>query len=152
MMSIGSGNLFWTKMKLIDEIKEIKSTKKELREFGVVVGGVLIVIGSVLFWRHRNTYPYFLSIGSALVLLGVFAPNVLKIPQKIWMAAAVMMGFVMSREILGVLFYGVFTLIRCVSSLFGKRFLDLKIDRTRKSYWRYRKQEQLDPKRYEYQF
>ena len=44
---IGKKNLAWIKM-LIEEIKNIKSTKKDLRNFALTIGIVLILIGLFL--------------------------------------------------------------------------------------------------------
>jgi hypothetical protein len=72
--------------------------------------------------------------------------------QKAWMTLAVIMGWFMTKFILGILFYLVFTGIGAGSRLFGKQFLDLKRDNSRKSYWRYRKSEPFNKKQYERQF
>jgi len=45
------------------------------------------------------------------------------------------MGFVMTRVILAVLFYLIITPISFVSKLFQKDFLNLKIEKEKKSYW-----------------
>ena len=42
---------------MIEEIKNINSTKKEIKKFGFLVGGVLIVISIFLFWKGLSTYP-----------------------------------------------------------------------------------------------
>ncbi len=137
---------------LWNEIKAIKSGKKELREFGVVVGGVLVAIAGFLFWKEKPTAVYFLATGTAIVVSGVLFPIILKPFQKIWMSFAVIMGFFMSHVVLGVLFYGVLAPIRFISVLLGQHFLDLKIDKSSKSYWNYRKDAPIDRSRYEHPF
>jgi hypothetical protein len=124
---------------IIEEIRNIKSDRKDLRNFGLAVGSVLFIIGGVLLWRHRPAWPYFLGAGGALILLGLAVPRVLKPLQKAWMALAVVMGWVMTRVILGVLFYLVFTPIGLTARIFGKRFLDLGRKGKKDSYWNYRK-------------
>ena len=137
---------------IIGEIKEIKSTKKELRNFGLVVGGVLIAIGAFLFWKERPAHPYFLIVGAVLVVTGSILPAVLKPFQKVWMGFAVVMGFFMTRVILTILFFLVLTPLGIVARLTGKRFLELKPDKTKKSYWNIRETRPLDKKEYERQF
>lgn len=137
---------------IIEEIKAIKSTKKELRNFGLVVGGVLIAIGAFLFWKERPTHPYFLILGAVLVVLGLILPAVLKPLQKVWMGFAVVMGFFMTRVILTILFFLVLTPIGLVAKLTGKRFLELKPDKAKESYWNIRETRTLDKKEYERQF
>jgi uncharacterized membrane protein len=137
---------------IIGEIKDIKSTKKDLRNFGLVVGGVLIAIGAFLFWRERPAHPYFLIIGGVLAGTGLILPGILKPFQKVWMGFAVVMGFFMTRVILTVLFFLILTPLGIVARLTGKQFLELKPDKTKESYWNIREIKPLDKKDYERQF
>ena len=120
---------------LFEEIKNIKSSRRDLRNFGLSVGIVLILIGLLLWYYARAVYPYFLGIGAGLILLGLAAPAVLKPLQKVWMALAVMLGFVMTRLILSLLFFLIFTPMRFIVFLTGRKLLDLKIDKNSSSYW-----------------
>ena len=126
---------------LIEEIKNIKSDKKECRKFGITVGIVLLLIGIILYYYSKFSAPYFIGAGGSLILLGLLVPIILIPLQKIWMTLAVVLGFVMSRIILTALFYFVVTPIAIIAKLFGKDFIDLKIERKKKSYWNYREEE-----------
>lgn len=137
---------------LLEEIKNIKSAKRDLRNFGITIGIALGMLAGLLWWKGKDTYPVFLIAGSAFVLLGLILPPVLKPLQKAWMTLAVLMGWLMTRVILGILFYFVFTAIGGIPRLFGKQFLDLKIDNSQKSYWSYRKYEPFNKRNYERQF
>ena len=137
---------------IISEIKDIKSTKKDLRNFGLVVGGVLVAIGAFLYWKDRPAHPYFLVIGGTLAFLGVILPSVLIPLQKVWMGFAVVMGFFMTRVILTILYFFVLSPLGIVAKLTGKRFLELKPDKTKTSYWNKREIKPLEKKDYERQF
>jgi uncharacterized membrane protein len=137
---------------IIEEIKAIKSTKKELRNFGLVVGGVLIAIGAFLFWKERPAAPYFVAPGVALAVLGLIIPSILKPLQKVWMGFAVIMGFFMTRVIISILFFLILTPLGIAAKIFGKKFLELKIDKEKTSYWNIRETKQLEKKDYERQF
>jgi len=117
------------------EIKNIKSGDKELREFGLVVGGVLVLFGAIAMWRGKIFYPYLYAVGSILIIFGAAAPAALKPLQKAWMALAILIGFFMSRLLLAGLFYGVMTPIGLIMRLFGKDILDERIEKGRASYW-----------------
>src|SRR5690348_4960961 len=120
---------------LKDELKSVKSERKDVRNFGLVVGGVFLALGAVAWLRHKPVGPWFIGIGAPLFLLGLAAPAVLKPLQKVWMSLAVTMGFVMTRVILSCVFFlGMMPLGVCMR-LAGKRPLDLTFDRSRKSYW-----------------
>lgn len=68
-------------------------------------------------------------------------PRLLKPLQKAWMALAAILGFFMSKLILIVLFFLILTPISLIGRVFGKRFLELKLDKDRASYWNLRRDE-----------
>jgi hypothetical protein len=137
---------------LKEEIKGIQSSKKDLRNFGLVVGGVLLLLGVLLLWRGKGSYPVFLACGTVLLLAGVLAPSLLKPIQRPWMILATGLGWLSTRIILSVLFYAILTPIGFFSRLWGKRFLSLRPDTSLKSYWNYREQRKPKPEEYERQF
>ncbi len=137
---------------ILEEIRAIKSTRKELRNFGFVVGGVLIAIGAFLFWKERPAWPYFLTPGVVLVVLGLIVPSILKPLQKLWMAMAVVMGFFMTRVILTILFFCMVTPLGVIAKITGKRFLELKTAKDKTSYWNKRDSKVQEKKDYERQF
>jgi hypothetical protein len=131
--------------------KNIKA-KKELRKFGITVGSVFVLLGLLLCWRGKGYYYYFLILGGAFIIPGVIVPMILRPVEKVWMGAAKRMGWVMTRVILSILFFLVFTPMGLVAKLFGKQFLDLKIDKRKKSYWGYREKKEFNRGDYEKQF
>lgn len=137
---------------LLEEIKNIKSEKRDLRNFGLVIGIALGILGGLLWWKGKGTYPLYFIFSAAFICLGVILPALLKPLQKIWMTIAVILGWFMTRLILSILFYIVFTFIALLSRLLGKQFLDLRIDNTKKSYWIKRNPALFDRKNYEKQF
>jgi hypothetical protein len=137
---------------LLDEIKNIKSSRKDLRNFGLSVGTVLALIGGLLLWKARGSYPYFLIPGGVLIFLGLTFPVILKPLQQIWMTLALILGWFMTRVILSILFFLVITPIGLFSKLIGKQFLDLKWDKNQKTYWNYRDASEAQKKDYTKQF
>lgn len=137
---------------LLEEIKNIKSNKKDLRDFGITFGVVLGVLAGALWWKGKDTYTIFAILSFAFFFFGLVLPNLLKPLQKVWMAFAVIMGWFMTRLILSILFYIVFTFIGGISRIFGKKFLGTKIDLSRDSYWIYRESKPFKKSKYENQF
>jgi hypothetical protein len=137
---------------LIEEIKNIKSDKKELKKFGITIGIVLAILAGFLLWREKDTYKIFMIISAAFILLGLILPTILKPLQKAWMILAVVLGWFMTRVILSILFYLVFTTIGLGGRLLGKKFLDLKMDGSRESYWINREKKPFSKGGYERQF
>ena len=130
----------------------IKSGKKELREFGLSVGIVLLVLGGVLVWAGKPSYPYFLGAGSFLVFSGLSFPFVLEPLHKAWMALAHVMGWVMTHVLLSLFYYLVLTPIAVLGRIAGKEFLDRKIHASKDTYWNKRELVQDLRSRYERQY
>jgi LytS/YehU family sensor histidine kinase len=138
---------------IIEEIRNIKSGRSELKKFGFFVGIVFMLAGAYFFWKGR-TAPAAGAFGAGIVfgLLGLFLPSVLKPLQKVWMSFAVVMGFIMAKLIMVIVFYGMVTPIGLSGRLLGKKYLDMKIDRGAASYWMERAAADADKSRYERQF
>ena len=126
---------------ILEEIKNIKSDKKELKKFGITIGGALLLISAFLFIYESPSARYFMGGGLMFQIIAQIFPTIFFPLQKIWMALAVVLGFIMTRVILSILFYLVITPINLISRLFGKDFLNLKIEKNKKSYWNIRDEE-----------
>jgi hypothetical protein len=137
---------------LREEIKNIKSDTGDLRKFGITVGIVLALLGGLLLWREKDYSIYFLIISFVLISLGIISPIILKPVQKAWMTLAVVIGWFMTRVILSILFYLVFTPIGLIGKIFKKDFLDLEFHDNKKSYWIERKEGPREKDSYEKQF
>ena len=137
---------------MIEEIKNIKSEKSDIRKFGITIGLFLMILAGVLFWRGRESFEILLVSGLALCLLGLTIPVILKPVYWIWMVFATILGWIMTRVILSLLFYLVITPIGVFSRLSGNRFLDLKWDKSKSTYWNYRVSKQQNREDYERQF
>ena len=135
-----------------EEIKLIKETPAELKKFGITVGTVLLIIGAVLLYLEKGSGTYFIIIGAALVLSGFLYPVILRPLNKVWMILAVILGWIMTRLILIVLFYLVVTPIGLLAKIFRKEFLKLDYDKSAGSYWEMREKRTPEPAEYERQF
>ena len=137
---------------MFEEIKNIKSEKSDLRNFGITVGIILLIISGFLFWKEKEPFQIFFAIGIILFLPAIAIPFVLKPVYWIWMIFAIILGWIMTRVILSLLFYVLFTSIGLTLRLFGKQFLELRWDKSKESYWNFRTNEHLKKENYEKQF
>ena len=113
-----------------------KISTGELRRFGLIVGNVFLWLGLWWMFRHRfpTLAPWFAGGGGLLVLLGLAAPRMLLLPHRLWMALGALMGSVMTRVILAVIFFGVVTPIGLIMRLLGHDLMD-RGRRERSSHW-----------------
>ena len=122
-----------------EEIKDLKTGIRELRNFGLLVGAVLVALGLLFLLRGKARYPYFLTPGVLLLVLGAVFPRGLRYAYVAWMCLAIVVGFVVSTVILTLFFILVITPIGLTARLLGKDFLRLKLDRRESTYWISRK-------------
>ncbi len=137
---------------MIEEIRNIKSGKKELRNFGFTIGIVLLLIAGVLLYKNNNLFISFAYIAGVFIVLGFLFPQLLKPIYSIWMIFAVVIGWIMTRLILSVLFFVIISIIRLIAGIFGKSFLELNISKDSKSYWNHRFSDVEMSQDYEKQF
>lgn len=136
-----------------EELQHLSTTPRDLRKFGLVVGGVFAVLGGWFLFRQKPAGPYLLAPGVLLVLFGLVAPRLLRPVYVAWMALAFILGLVVSTVLLTLLFLLVVTPTGLVARLLGKDFLSRKLDRRATSYWRPRdRAADRPPADYERQF
>ena len=136
-------------MSIAQEIRELKSGTKELRQFGWVVGGVFLLIGAFFWYLGATWFRIPLWIGSPLVVLGTIVPIVLKPVYFAWMSMAAVLGFVMTRVILTVFFFVILTPVGLVFKVIGRDALHRKLDRGASTYWIEKEYPIADRTRYE---
>jgi hypothetical protein len=138
---------------LREEIKQLKTGRPELRKFGLLVGGVLVVVGLTLLARSKPHVAAFLAPGVALVALGLLFPKALKPVYLVWMSLALVLGLVVSHVVLTLFFYLVITPIGLVARCAGKDFLRRKLEPRAPTYWiRRERTSGKSPADYERQF
>jgi glucan phosphoethanolaminetransferase (alkaline phosphatase superfamily) len=120
------------------------------REFGLIVGGVLLLLSA--WWMYRGKFPavskFSIAIGGLLVLLGMVLPKALVWPNKAWMALAEVLSFISTRIILAFVFFGIVTPIGFIKRLLGWDPLNRRAG-TSDSYWQAYPERQRDTRHYE---
>lgn len=144
-----------------------------LQLWGVLIPGFLWSAYAVERWAagsgveyltREQTYIGIASPGSHWLVLGVLMavgvvgtlamlliPGAAKRVYRVWMFAALPIGWTVSHIVLGIVFYLVFTPIGLVMRLVGKDPMQRGFDREANTYWRTRTS-QRDMKRYFRQF
>jgi len=83
---------------------------KQLRSFGLIVGGIFAVLG---LWpsvfRQEDPRVWALALGALLIFPAIVVPQVLKWPYHLWMRIGLVLGWINSRIIMTIAFYAIFT-------------------------------------------
>lgn len=108
---------------------------KQIRSFGLMVGGIFAVIGLwPMLLRGEDVRAWFLCLAGFLIICALVWPKGLKPVYKVWMLIGHALGWLNSRILLAVGFYGFFTPIGLVMRVMGKDPMKRKLDSGARSY------------------
>ena len=109
--------------------------QKQLRQFGWLMGGVFAIICLwPLVFRSEGIRMWAGIIAGIFGILGLVFPGGLKPVYRAWMIFGEKIGWLNSRILLGIVFYGLLTPISFVMAALGKRPLQLRFDPQAESY------------------
>src|SRR5678815_4927588 len=96
-------------------------SRKQLRSFGLMVGGIFAVIGFwPFFFRQQDPRWWSVVLAACLLLPAITFPKTLFWPYKGWMALGQVLGWINTRIILGAVFYFIVTPIGVIRRWIGK--------------------------------
>lgn len=135
------------------EASALPRDRKTLRNFGLVVGIVLVGVATFFSWKSAwAPSPLTVSAGIAglsLLAAGLLVPRLLGPVYPVWMAFALVLGTIMTAVLLSLVFYLVVTPIGLVLKVLGKDPMHRRPDPSLASYWIARSEESNDVKRME---
>ena len=112
-----------------------KPDSTELRKFGVSMIVGFAIIGGVLYWRDHTSVAYgCFAFGAVSGFLGLTGTRAALPIYVAWMAVAFVMGNIVSRLLLALVYYGLFTPMGLAMRLGGRDTLQLKRADV-SSYW-----------------
>ena len=81
---------------LREDIKGLQqASPRDLRKFGLMVGGVFLALGIYFYLRHKPWWLWFVAPGAPLFLLGSVFPRSLKWIYVAWMSMAIVISLVL---------------------------------------------------------
>ena len=111
---------------------------KEYRKFGLIMAAMVAVFfGGLLPWIFNWGYsfiPWLISV--SLLLTALLFPKVLFVIYKPWMLLGSVLGYINTRIILGVIFFGLFLPIALILKIMHKDAMNRKLKiEDKSSYW-----------------
>jgi Saxitoxin biosynthesis operon protein SxtJ len=94
--------------------------RAELRSFGLIVGGIFGIIALWPVVRGGNVPWWMVGLAAGLVLPALVAPQVLSPAHRAWMALGEVLGWINTRIVLGLIFFGVVTPMGLAMRLAGR--------------------------------
>lgn len=109
--------------------------KKDLRNFSLIWFVIFTIVGFYPLLKGLEPRVWSIALAILFLLIALIRPQILKSFYVLWVRMAEVMGGVMSKVILLILYFGLFTPISLVLKLLGKDLLHKKIDKQVSSYW-----------------
>ena len=114
---------------------KVEPKAKDLRDFSLIWSAIFLIFAlfPLLGGGEIKTIP--LGIFGMFLLIAFACPSILTGFYKVWIKFGDFMGGIISRVILSILFFGMFTPIAFILKLLGKDLLKKKLDKDSSSYW-----------------
>ena len=118
------------------ELKKTNFTAKELRDFGLIMAGMLILMfGLVLPWLFSYSTPYWPFVAAfGFVVAALLKPLLLGPVNRVWLKVSDVLGWVNTRLVMGVIFFLLIVPIGLIMRLFKKDPLNNEWSEDSKSY------------------
>ena len=110
------------------------ATRKQLRSFGLLVGGIFLLIGLWPIVRGSQPRTWATILGIVLIGPGLVAPQILAPAYTVWMGIAHVLGWINARIIMSIVYFIVFTPIAIFLRVMHKTPIRLGFDRSLSTY------------------
>ncbi|MCK6545420.1 SxtJ family membrane protein [Myxococcota bacterium] len=113
-----------------------RDESREAKKLGIFLGVVGAALAGWFFYRGRELAPYiFGGIAAVSLFFTLVLPGLWLKFFRGWMKAAEGISYVMTRVILSLVYFLMFTPIGLIMRITGNRTLDLKFRDGRPTYW-----------------
>ncbi|MBN1492960.1 MAG: hypothetical protein JW938_02295 [Candidatus Omnitrophica bacterium] len=134
-------------------VNSLSTNKKELKQFAIILGIVLLILAGLNWWREHETVAVLFSvIAVASELIAFIKPILIRPVFIVLTTIAKGIGWLNTRLLLSVVFYVLMAPIGIILRLIRKDVIGQRLDNKASSYWHERKEKRFDPKHYERQF
>lgn len=111
------------------ETAKSEYTPNELRHFGLIMAGMLILMfGFVLPWIFSYSIPYWPFVAAIVfAVVALVRPVLLGPVNRVWLKISDVLGWINTRLVMGIMFFLLIAPIGLLMRLLGKKPLDTKL-------------------------
>lgn len=121
------------------------------RKFGLFFTFVFAVAAAYFYYTENIVWTYAFVVASLIFLLITLIKSDALLPlNKLWMRFGLLFGMIVSKIVLGIIFFGLFMPIAVLMRLGGRDELSLQFSQ-KVSHWKTRS-EQIEPESFKNQF
>jgi hypothetical protein len=122
---------------------------REWRKFGLLFTAVFLFVATYLLWKGKPLWWAGVVCAGVFGGAGLLFPSVLRLPHKLWMQFAGILGWVNTRVLLSLFFFVVLTPVGLIMRLFGRDPLAQRMSKEIATYWEKREGPPPDRSRFE---
>lgn len=105
------------------------------RNFGTVFAAVSAIIAFAPLFRGASIRPVFLMLALAFAAAALFAPRLLRGPNRLWFRFGLLLGAIVAPVVMTLVYLLTFLPLGLGLRLMGKDLLSLRADPQAGSYW-----------------
>jgi len=105
------------------------------RSFGLVVGTAFLCLGLHPIPFGREAWPWAIAIGLPLLILGLIAPNLLRVPNLFWFRLSLALGSLVANLLMVLVFVIIVTPTGILMRRIRSNYLDLNTETSLQTYW-----------------
>lgn len=109
--------------------------KNDLKNFALIWSLIFLTISLIPLFNGNEIRVWALSAAFVFGGIAFTKPSFLSTFYNVWIKIGEFMGNIISKVIIVILFYGIFTPIALILKLLGKDLLGKKLDQKSTSYW-----------------
>ena len=109
--------------------------KHDLKVFAFIWAGIFMAVGLLPLLKDGEIRIWAVAVSLLFVAVSIIKPELLTRFYHLWTRFGGFMGGIISKVMMFILYFGLFTPVSFVLKLLGKDLLNKKIDKSQKSYW-----------------
>ncbi|KJR40711.1 hypothetical protein MCHI_003387 [Candidatus Magnetoovum chiemensis] len=112
--------------------------KKDLKNFSLIWAIILLVLSLYPILKGAELRIWTLCFSAAFVLIAFIKPQIIAGFYRLWLRIGEFIASIITRIIMFILFYGLFTASAFVLRILGKDLLSKKLYKNSSTYWKER--------------
>ena len=109
--------------------------KHDLKVFALIWAGIFMLAGLLPLLKDGEIRIWAIVVSIVFVMIAFVKPELLTQFYHLWIKVGEFIGGIVSKIMMFILYFVLFTPVSFVLKLLGKDLLDKKIDKSQESYW-----------------
>ena len=105
------------------------------KNFGFIFSAIFLIVAFYPWLQDKDMRLWSIIISGLLIILSIFFPKTLILPNKLWFKFGIILGNIVSPIVMGIIFFLTVTPIGLIMKMLNKDILEEKMNKE-KSYWK----------------